>query len=323
MAGIPGMQGLKRSERANYTGAAPGREGCYSRRSTSTAIMEVCAKQTIAFLQPRIVNLGSSVFGVKYMVGNVTFAVGSVLDISSRQGGVVSIVDAFMSQAPFTVVAAIGSILHMQGGLVNATMGIVNGGVMLSDGTHFTHNENTLFGGAVTNSLGHAVFRNCVFTGNQATDFVDDLQGQPVRQWGSSGLGGAVFGQPTRLVGNNTTVRLQTSATFINCAFERNKALRMGAIAMVGVSTTITNCTFRGNIATRSGFDVFSVKGGTLNITNSNITIASPTVMWERLNGSQCLRGDFFDMMEGTCRRCPSSTYSLVVPAHCMLSLPC
>jgi hypothetical protein len=63
---------------------------------------------------------------------------------------------------------------------------------------------------------------------------------------------------------------------------------------MIGVNASITNCTFTGNSATRRGVDVFSIEGGTLDITNSNITVASLTVAWERLNGSQCFRGEVF-----------------------------
>uniref|UniRef100_A0A383VXM2 DUF7630 domain-containing protein n=1 Tax=Tetradesmus obliquus TaxID=3088 RepID=A0A383VXM2_TETOB len=99
-----------------------------------------------------------------------------------------------------------------------------------------------------------------------------------------------------------------------------NKAYEGGAIAMVGFNSSITNCTFSGNRAIQNGFDVLSSRGGMLNITGSNITLASPTVTWERVIAGQCLKGEYFGELEGTCRRCPGSTYSLATPVPAVCS---
>mgnify|MGYP001807130410 CR=1 FL=1 len=148
----------------------------------------------------------------------------------------------------------------------------------------------------------------------------ETTRGQATLQHVRFGLGGAVLGQLS--LRRDTLGPLQTSASFVNCTFIDNMAYEGGAIAMNGVNTTITNCTFSNNNAIQNGFDVFASRGGTLDIRDSNIMVASPSVLWERVNPAQCMRGEFHGRMEGICRKCPGSTYSLATPVPAVCS-PC
>lgn len=294
---IPSMRDFERAE-------DEATDDCFANRGY---ILYLCGQPRVAFLQPHIVYLASA---PNESTGKEDLQ--SVMELN--ENGVVSMVDPFMSQLQFAVLSMFGAYLNVKGGVINATKGIGGNGVMLFDGTRFTNNQNLNSGGAVTLVMGHAVFRDFDFTGNQANKASDSMHtDDALAESLISGFGGAVF---ARIVSRgNDTLPMQTSATFLNCTFTNNMASQGGAIALVGVNASITNCTFRDNIATRRGVDVFSIDGGALDITGSNITVASPTVVWERLNGSQCLRGEVFDTLEGACRRCAPSTYSLVTPA--------
>lgn len=203
-------------------------------------------------------------------------------------------------------------LLHMKGGLINDTFGVIGGGVMLFDGTTFTHNQNPVFGGAVSIVMGHAICKDCVFKANRARTIADVSGGEAAVAVLRAGLGGAVLAQHY----GKASPRGQrgTSWTLVNCTFVDNRAFQGGAIASQGGDIFVKDCTFRSNSATQNGLDVFATSGGALNITGSSITITSQTVAWQRENATDCLRGEFHDMMEGTCRRCATSTFSLVTP---------
>jgi hypothetical protein len=308
VASIPDIEDLKHAEKE----AKDNEEDCFS---SSGYIFIFCGETSIEFAQLRILNLNSQ--GVEQNIGGAA-ASGSVMTFGSK--GVVSFVEPFVSRLQYMVFHAQANLVYVKGGLFNDTMGILGGGVMLYDGTKFTHNEGIVWGGAVTIMAGHAVFRDCVFEANRARTLDDSTRGVTTINVFRSGSGGAVLGHLlTR--GNQTSAatRLQTTATFLNCTFVNNTAYEGGAIAMFGVNTTISNCTFTGNRAMQNGFDVFASRGGALDIVGSNITATSPTVAWERVDVRQCLRGEYFGELEGTCRRCSGATYSLAtpVPAGC------
>jgi hypothetical protein len=187
---------------------------CYSR---SSAFLYLCGQPRVAFLRPRIVNLTYTSLTSRNQSAGIG-ALESVFDMKVH--GVVGMVDPFVSQLDFSVLQMWGNLLYVKAGVINATLGISGGGVMLFDGTHFTNNENDLFGGAVKIVMGHAVFRDCVFMSNHAgkpsnsPHYVQSLDESL-----GSGFGGAVFG---RVVSpGNDTVDVQTSATFLGCNVPR------------------------------------------------------------------------------------------------------
>jgi hypothetical protein len=133
-----------------------------------------------------------------------------------------------------------------------------------------------------------------------------------------SGLGGAVLGY---LMGVDNSRFVRTKARFVGCIFHNNTGYEGGALAMLGVDASVENCTFASNNAVQNGVDVFSSLGGSLNIIGSNIALTSASVEWQRVNASQCLRGEYFGPT-GMCRRCAVSTYSLAVPTNTCLPCP-
>jgi len=259
--------------------AAEKQEDCVSRSDT---LLYLCNGTTV-FLRPRIVNLESTVEAGISNEGARQSAPGFFYVIS-YENNAVAFLEPFISRVQMHAVMLNGfnGSLYMQGWLVNETFGLVGGGMMVFEGTSFTHNKGLIFGGAVSLMAGYAVFVGCVFNGNWAKSLNDITGGVASVDILRFGLGGAVLAY--QLARGNLTV--QTSATFVSCVFRDNAAYEGGAIAVVGVRTSVTNCSFEGNRASQNGFDVFASRGGSLNITDSNITATSPTVLWERVNVS-------------------------------------
>lgn len=131
------------------------------------------------------------------------------------------------------------------------------------------------------------------------------------------GLGGAMLGS---LQGGKEQPTNRPWADFIGCSFTNNSGYEGGAVAMVDVDATFENCTFHNNTAGQGGDNVYNILGGALELTGSNIELASPSVDWQRATASQCLRGEYFTV--GLCRRCAPSTYSLQMPSNSCLPCP-
>lgn len=316
VAKIPDIENLELTEQTalQLLATNTSSSSCFSRTGM---LMFLCGQPSVEFLQPHIANMRSRWFEAlrRGLDEEQTF---DTLVVGGKKG-VVSVVKPFISQCQFTVFSSGESLLHVKGGWLNATMGILSGSMVLLNGTRFTHNEGFVFGGAVTILAGVGVFRDCVFEANRAKTVADTTGGVASVEVLRSGGGGAVLVYLIQSSRGNTTEEMQTSAVFVNCTFADNKAYEGGAIAMVGGNASITNCTFTGNSAIRSGMDVFSSRGGALDIVDSSISVASETVTWERLDRSECMRGEFYGKLEGTCRRCTGATYSLAtpVPASC------
>jgi hypothetical protein len=312
----PSLQELQLAE---AMGATKGKK-CFS---TSITFIRLCGEPIVRFSHFRIVNVRS--YAMELILADKETseeaAAAMFVQMLSTDGGAITLIEPLMSGIQFFALS-ISGLLYVQGGLINGTMGILGRRGMLFEGTRFTNNQGLVFAGAVTVMAGHAIFKDCMFRANLARTLDESTRGASTVFTYRSGAGGAVLGQLTSR--GNKTMPLQTSVTFVNCAFTNNKAHEGGAIAMAGVNTTITNCTFTGNSAIQNGFDVFSTQGGALDIVGSNIAVTSPTVAWERVDAGQCLRGEYFGKLEGTCRRCPGSTYSLVipVPAECLSCPP-
>jgi len=277
------------------------------------ALLYLCNGARVAFVRPRIVNINSASETALANGATIGHSVAGPtrLCVIQYENSVVTFLEPFISRVQMGAVESTG-FLYMQGGVVNDTRGVEGYGMMVFEGTRFTHNKGLMNGGggAVTLVFGNVVFVGCVFIGNWARTMSEITGGDAAIDLLRSGLGGAVL----VLQYNKLPVQAQTPATFVSCVFRDNVAYEGGAIAVLGLSTSITNCTFEGNRATQNGFDVFASRGASLNITDSNITVASPTVLWERVNMSECLRGEFFGTLDGTCRRCAASTYSLMTP---------
>jgi hypothetical protein len=171
----------------------------------------------------------------------------------------------------------------------------------------FANNWAMVWGGAVTILYGPVDFIDCQFIGNKATTIAEATKGSPYIAF-RSGFGGAV------LVQNQFTNRAEHSfVRFVGCSFQNNLAYEGGAVALMGASASFDNCTFSNNTAVQNGLDIFSSLGGSLSIKGSSISLASRSVDWQRVNASQCMRGEYFG--DRVCRRCAVSTYSLTVPS--------
>jgi hypothetical protein len=190
----------------------------------------------------------------------------------------------------------------VRGGVFHNTRGVSGLGRLGFEGTQLTHNWATTMGSAVAFSGGIATFTKCVFDSNRAVTLHEATQGHfPVHSV-KSGTGGAILA---------TLMRFPIQLSFTDCTFVNNSAVGGGAVALTGAKAAFQNCTFHNNTATRSGADIHADFGTRLSIKDSSIRVDSPTVVWERGNASECLRGEFFGAAERLCRRCLPATFSL------------
>jgi hypothetical protein len=191
---------------------------------------------------------------------------------------------------------------------------------MLFEKTQFLDNQGWQTGGAVTFNRGLAEFVDCLFDSNHAYTF-EELSGSTAQgpMSGSNLLGSGMGGAVLAILGTEA----HDAVRFTGCTFSQNNtAFNGGALALIGATATIDSCTFSKNRAKLSGFDIMANNGAQLQIAGSNITVTSPTVAWERLDASECLRGEYFAPLDGMCQRCAPTTFSLVTPTSSCLQCP-
>lgn len=198
------------------------------------------------------------------------------------------------------------------GGRVEDTRGLTVSGRQTNKravfyNTTFTNNWGNVWGGAVTLMFGQVDFVDCHFDSNRALTLAESINGSAEYVVYRSGIGGAVLAY---LLTSNLE---HTFARFAGCSFHNNSAFEGGAVALMGASATFDNCTFSNNTAVQNGLDILSSLGGSLAIADSSISLASRSVDWQRVNASQCMRGEYFG--DRACRRCAVSTYSLTTPS--------
>jgi hypothetical protein len=165
VAKIPDIENLELTEQTalQLLATNTSSSSCFSRTGM---LMFLCGQPSVEFLQPHIANMRSRWFEALRRGLDEENTFDTLVDGGKK--GVVSVVKPFISQCQFTVFSSGESLLHVKGGWLNATMGILSGNMVLLNGTCFTHNEGFVWGGAVTILAGVGVFRDCVFEANRA-----------------------------------------------------------------------------------------------------------------------------------------------------------